>query len=78
MFLTISFGGGKEIKIKNLVNRMEEGKGSSEKKSSHHLRLSVKGGQRYQGVGAGDKAMVALGPNCLLGYGRVSSLRIPP
>ncbi len=44
------------------------------KKMSHHLILSTKGGGRYQGVDTADKAMVAFGPNRLLGYGRVSDL----
>ena len=33
----------------------------------------MKGGRQYQGVGVADKAMVALGPNRLLGYGGVGA-----
>ena len=45
---------------------------------SHPLISSTKGGGQYQGGSAADKAMVALGPNRLLGYGGVGGLRIPP
>jgi hypothetical protein len=54
------------------------GAGDFQKKMSHHLILSMKGGGRYQGVSAADKAMVVCGPNCLLGSKWVDVLRIPP
>jgi hypothetical protein len=54
------------------------GAGEFQKKPSHHLILSTKGGGQYQGVGMVDKAMVACGLNCLLGSRRVDVPRIPP
>ena len=71
------FGGTTKSRLKS--SRLErDDQGKFRKKSSHPLTLSMKGVGRYQGVGAAEKAMVALGPNRLLGYGGVGGLWIPP
>jgi hypothetical protein len=54
------------------------GRGKFRKKVIPPSNIVNKGGGRYQGFGAGDKAMVAGGPNCLVGSKRVDDLWIPP
>ncbi len=49
----------------------------SQKKISHHLILSMMGGGQYQCVSEVNKAMVACGPNCLLGSRQANGLQIP-
>jgi hypothetical protein len=49
-----------------------------QKKMSHHLILSTKGGGQHQSVGKADEAMVACDPNCLLESRMVGDLQIPP
>jgi hypothetical protein len=75
--MTMRFQRDKVIEVEiQFIGRRRAG--GFQKKSSHHLISSTKGGGRYQGVGAADKAIVALGPNCLFGSRRVDNLRIPP
>jgi hypothetical protein len=77
MYLTMSFQRSEFVRdIVGFAGR--QGAGEIQKKSSYHLILLTKGGGRYQGVGAADKAMVACGPNCLVGLKQVDDLRIPP
>ena len=71
------FGGTTKSRLKSSRSE-EDDRGEFRKKSSHPLISSTKGGGQYQGVGAADKAMVALGPKRLLGYGGVGGLRTPP
>ncbi len=77
MCLTMSFQRSEFVRdVVGFVGR--QGMGEILKKLSHHLILLTKGGGRYQGVGAADKAMVARGPNCLVGSKRVNDLPVPP
>jgi hypothetical protein len=49
-----------------------------QKISMRYLKSPIEGGERFQGVGAADAAMVLVVPNRLLCSKRVRSLRIPP